>query len=110
MIFDHFKRKTVVVEIFENRMSFRCGESTVTVEAQAPFSTRRLLVGTFSPAVECMRDGLQRSLSHGFLVLNPEVQIIPKSMVDGGLSEIEQRCLLEVAYSAGASKAEIRTG
>jgi rod shape-determining protein MreB and related proteins len=66
------------------------------------------LVGSFLPAVECLKAGLSKVGATGFLKGKPKLLILPQAMTEGGLSEIEERCLLEVALSAGAGKAEIR--
>lgn len=48
----------VTVEILKNRMVLTVNGKTITVEPTTPFTTTRLLVGTFMPAVECLKEGL----------------------------------------------------
>ncbi|WP_369288600.1 hypothetical protein [Pseudomonas zhanjiangensis] len=98
----------VTVKIFENKMLLTAKENTVTIEAIKPFTTTRLLIGTFMPAVECLKEGLQKIGATGLLKRKPHLIILPQSMTEGGLSEIEERCLMEVGLSAGASKVEVR--
>lgn len=98
----------VTVKIFENRMVLTANGNTVNVEPSKPFTSTRLLVGTFMPAVECLKEGLSKVGATGFLKEKPKLLILPQAMTEGGLSEIEERCLLEVGLSAGAGKAEIR--
>jgi hypothetical protein len=98
----------VTVKIFQNRMVLIANGHTVNVESKTPFTTTRLLVGTFMPAVECLKEGLAKIGATGFLKGKPKLLILPQIMSEGGLSEIEERCLLEVGLSAGAGKAEIR--
>lgn len=98
----------ITVKIFENKMILTANGNTVTIEAMRPFTTTRLLVGTFMPAVECLKEGLLKLGATGFLKGKPKLLILPQAMTEGGLSEIEERCLLEVGLSAGAGKAEIR--
>jgi len=69
--------------------------------------TARLLVGTFIPAVECLKEGLQQIGASGMFKTKPILHIQPCKITDGGLSEIEERCLLEVGMSAGAGKVEL---
>jgi rod shape-determining protein MreB len=99
----------VTVKIYENKMVLTANGNTINVEPTKPFTTTRLLVGTFTPAVECLKEGLLKVGATGFLKGKPKLLILPQSMTEGGLSEIEERCLLEVGLSAGAGKAEIRT-
>ena len=97
----------VKAEIFENRIVLTAEGNTVTVQSTKPFTTTRLLVGTFMPAVECMKEGLSKVGATGFLKMKPKLLLYPMAMTEGGLSEIEERCLLEVGYSAGASKVKV---
>ena len=98
----------VTVKIFANRMVLTANEKTINVDAAKLFTSTRLLVGTFMPAVECLKEGLSKVGATGFLKGKPKLIILPQSMTEGGLSEIEERCLLEVGFSAGASKVQIR--
>lgn len=98
----------VTVEIFKNRMMLTANRKSVTVEPEEPFTTTRLLVGTFRPAVECLKEGLLKVDAIGFFKGKPRLLVLPRVMAEGGLSEIEERCLLEVCLSAGAGKVEIR--
>ena len=97
----------VKAEIFENRIVLTAKGSTVTVQPKEPFTTTRLLVGTFMPAVECLKEGLAKVGATGFLKMKPKLLIYPRAMTEGGLSEVEERCLLEVGHSAGAGKVEV---
>lgn len=97
----------VKAEIFENRIVLTAKGSTVTVQPKVPFTTTRLLVGTFVPAVECMKEGLTNVGATGIFKMKPKLLIYPRAMTEGGLSEVEERCLLEVGYAAGAGKVEV---
>ncbi len=97
----------VKVEIFENRIVLTANEKIVTVLPAEPFTTTRMLVGTFMPAVDCMKDGLSKVGATGFFKKKPLLLIYPRIMTEGGLSEIEERSLLEVGHSAGAGKVEV---
>ncbi len=97
----------VTVKIFVNKMVLTANGHTITVEPSKPFTSTRLLVGTFIPAVACLKEGLSQVGATGFLKRKPKLLIFPQAMTEGGLSQIEERCLLEVALAAGASKAEI---
>ena len=98
----------VTVKIFENRMVLTANGNTVDVAPSKPFTSTRLLVGTFMPAVVCLKEGLAKVGATGFLKGKPKLLVHPQAMTEGGLSEIEERCLLEVGLSAGAGTVEIR--
>ena len=98
----------VTVESLKNRMALTANGKTITVESIKPFTTTRLLVGTFMPAVECLKEGLSKVGATGIFKGKPNLLILPGGMAEGGLSEIEERCLLEVGRSAGAGKVEVR--
>lgn len=98
----------VTVEIYENRMVLTANGKTIVVKPSTAFTSTRLLVGTFIPAVECLKEGLSKVGATGFFKERPKLLILPQVMTEGGLSEIEERCLIEVGLSAGASKVEIR--
>ncbi|MFT5709054.1 MAG: rod shape-determining protein MreB [Oceanospirillaceae bacterium] len=97
----------VKADIFENKIVLSANGNTVTVLPDMPFTTTRMLVGTFMPAVNCMKEGLSKLGATGFLKMKPKLIIYPKAMIEGGLSEIEERCLLEIGHCAGAAKVEI---
>ncbi len=100
----------VTVKVFANQMVLTADGKTISVEPSTPFTSTRLLVGTFIPAVECLKEGLSKLGATGFLKGRPRLLILPQIMTEGGLSEIEERCLREVGFSAGAGKVEVRLG
>ncbi len=59
------------------------------------------------PAVECMKEGLAKVGTKGLFKRKPKLLIYPRAMTEGGLSEVEERCLLEVGHAAGAGKVEV---
>jgi hypothetical protein len=105
-------RSTVYVRIRQNRFILRHVESgrEATIHATEPFSTRRLLVGEYVPAVEALERGITE-LRLGIRYLAAPVTIMhPLEMVDGGLSGVEFRILFEVAEGAGAKRAQVWIG
>ncbi|GAB2902420.1 hypothetical protein GCM10027180_35900 [Microbulbifer echini] len=78
----------------------------VVVKPIQPYTTTRLLVGTFLLAVECLKGGLKEIGATGLFKPKPILHLEAKEMSEGGLSEVEQRCLGEMAYAAGARKVE----
>jgi hypothetical protein len=105
-------RSTVYVRVLPNRFLLRHIESgrTASVDAMEPFTTRRLLVGEYAPAVDTLKRGL-RELNYGIPYLSDPIAVMhPTSMVDGGLSGVEYRILFEIAEGAGAKRAEVWVG
>jgi len=84
------------------------GES-VTRQAAPAFTTQRLLVGQFAIAEALLRSAVKEvsprfSLGSRFFVVHP------LEMIEGGLSEVEQRVFMELAGGAGAVRTLIWTG
>jgi rod shape-determining protein MreB and related proteins len=76
---------------------------------EAPFSTTRLLVGNFESAQSTLKAALAQVGSGSFLV-SPNVLMHPLEMVEGGLSQIEERIFQELAVGAGAKKVIVFVG
>ncbi len=79
-------------------------------EAQPPFSTERLLIGQFMAAEAVLKRALKELSKGGLFAVAPQVVIQPLEMTEGGLSEVEERVLKEVALGAGARKAVVWVG
>ncbi len=105
-------KSTFYVRVQPNRFLLRHIESgrTATVDAQEAFTTRRILVGEYGPAVDALERGF-KELKLGIPFLSDPVAVMhPVAMVDGGLSGVEYRILIEVAEGAGAKRAEVWVG
>lgn len=97
----------IKVEIYKDRMVLIHGSRSITARPIEPYCTTRLLVGTYFPAVECLKEGLKQIGATGFFKSKPMLHLQPREMIEGGLSEVEQRFLNEMAFAAGARKVEI---
>ncbi len=98
----------IKVEFYKNKIDLTMNGNTITVYPDEPFTTTRLIVGTFMPAVNCLKKGLKEIGATGFFRLTkPTLQIYARELCEGGLSEVEERCLLEVGHSAGAAKVKV---
>src|SRR5688572_19638639 len=75
---------------------------------ETPFSTTRMLVGHFESAERTLKAAVARVRGGSFLA--PNVLMHPLEMVEGGLSQIEERVLLELAKGAGANKVAVFVG
>lgn len=102
---------TIIVEIYKNKMILIGKGKTITAYPPAPYTTTRLIVGTFSPAVTCLKDGLKKLSSSPWYLFSPSpnLQLKIKEMAEGGLSQVEERCLIEMGKQAGAREVEIIT-
>ena len=81
-----------------------------SIVSQEPFTTQRLLVGSFSEAERALTQLLKRVLGQGIFAKKPKVVIHPMEKVEGGLSQIEDRIFRELALGAGALKLVVDTG
>ncbi|MGV3742483.1 MAG: hypothetical protein ACO1NO_09270 [Burkholderiaceae bacterium] len=103
---------TAYVRVSTNQFRIRHLESGIdtTVIAEAPFTTKRLLIGQFQNAEKTLKAALKQVMKGGFFAVSPKVLIHPTEMTEGGLSEIEERVFLEVAKGSGAMKVVVWTG
>ena len=103
---------TVYVKVFPNRFELKhieSGRSEVEVSSES-FTTARLLVGKFSIAERVLKRGMKRLHEKRWFSPSPIVVIQPMEKTDNGLSEVEERVLLELAAGAGARKVSIWVG
>lgn len=98
---------SIRIEIYKDRMVLTEATKVVTVRPHRPYVTRRLLVGSFDPAVDCLKQGLAELGAVGLFKSKPKLQIHAREMSEDGLSEVEQRCLTELGYAAGAGKVDV---
>ena len=79
-------------------------------DAQPPFTTARLLIGQFQAAESTLKKAVKEMSKGGLFAAAPPVLIQPLELIEGGLSEIEERVLREVAMGAGASRVVVWVG
>ena len=103
---------TLYVRVGKNQFRVKHIESgaDTTVVASTPFTTTRLLIGQFVAAQEALKSALKQIATGRLFAPSPSVVMHPLEMVEGGLSEIEERTLQEVAIGAGAGKAVVWVG
>ncbi len=77
--------------------------------AQA-FTSQRLLVGNFSQAEACLQQAVRTMLPKRFIPRRPAVLIQPMEMIEGGLSQVEERILNELVLGTGAYKVVLWLG
>ena len=101
------------VKVYENKLEVKnvsVKGGWVSGYPDKPFSTERLLVGTFSAAEPALRKLFKDSLPNGWVKKNAKVVIHPIDKVEGGLSEVEEKILKELAFGAGALKVALHVG
>lgn len=109
---NRFLANTIYVQVRRNAFRLRHIESRKerNLAAQTPFSTTRLLVGQFREAAALLRKALGEVAGSGLFRASPVVVIHPVEMVEGGLSEVEERILRELALGAGARSVIVHVG
>ena len=111
-VLSNFFETAIYVRVSRNQLRVRNLQSRTetTIRAQTPFSTDRLLVGQFTVAEGLLKEAL-REIFHGRMFSpSPQVVIQPLEMLEGGLSQVEERVLRELAIGAGASKVVVWVG
>lgn len=83
---------------------------TATAKPDKPFTTERQLVGSFSHATPLLAALIDKVVPRGIIRRSPAVLIHPIDKVGTGLSEIEERVLVELVMGAGAYRVKIHTG
>lgn len=103
---------TLYVRVTRNQFRIRHIESKreVVISARKPFSTKRLLIGSYSNAEELLDDGIEKVRKGRWFPPPPIIVIQPLEMLEEGLSEVEERVLNEVAAAAGARKVVVWVG
>ncbi len=101
------------VKVFRDRMTIERlegGGRPYEALPVLPFTTRRLLVGQFDVAEYCLQQGLKRLGENGWLKPGPQLIVQPMEMTDGGLSQVEERVIMEMAHGAGAKRVLLWVG
>ena len=102
--------RNLYVRVRPNVMRVRDVDSGREIEARSvtPFTSQRLLVGQFRAADDTLKRALSE-LGVGSFLKSRRLVMHPLEMVDGGVSEVEERVLLELAGS-DARKAIVWVG
>lgn len=92
-------KATVYVRIRRNQFEMRHIEENTEVSLTAfpPFTTQRLLIGEFKPADHLFRKGIKELIGSIWIPPNFRILLHPLEMTEGGLSQVEERVLMELA-------------
>ena len=103
--------KIVYASIYTDRIVARNVDDDREIErlAKIPFSHPRMLVGSFSAAQICLKEAVTEAKGSGFS-LATVIVVQPMDRLEGGLSQVEERLLHELAMGAGAYKALVWVG
>jgi len=103
---------TVYVRVSKNQFRVRhvVDKKEVIVSAFEPFTTKRLLVGEFAAAEKYLKEGVKKVHEGRWFAASPVIVIQPLEMIEGGLSQVEERVLKELAVCAGARKVVVWVG
>ena len=101
---------SIYIRIYENIIHIRNinDRKEIELSATSPFSTERLLIGNFTVAQSLLRKGLKIITGKQFYA--PFIVIHPIEKIDGGLSQVEERVLKDLAIIAGAQKVVVWVG
>ena len=93
-----FKPTYVYVKIRKNAFWVKQLETQKIVDliAPEPFTTTRLLVGQLTAARQMIMSAIRQSYSNKRPLFHPKILIQPLEYIEGGLSEVEERTLLEL--------------
>lgn len=111
-MFNKLLANTLYVQVRKNAFRLRHIESKRERELAAarPFTTTRLLIGQFTEADALLRRAIKEVCGGGLFQVSPIIVIHPTDMVEGGLSEIEERAFQELARGVGARKVYVHIG
>lgn len=97
----------IKVDVYSNKMVLTSGGRSMKFHSKEPFTTTRLLIGKFFVAENCLKNAVKEFGATGFFKRGPKIIIQPHEFFEGGLSEVEDRVLREIALGAGAREAHV---
>ncbi|HED35909.1 MAG TPA: 1-pyrroline-5-carboxylate dehydrogenase [Gammaproteobacteria bacterium] len=103
---------TVYVKVSRNTFTIKHVEKNreIIVNAEKPSTTTRLLVGQFFIAEKLLKKAIKTLCGTSLIPHSPVIIIHPVQMVEGGLSEVEERIFKELAAGAKAGKTIVWPG
>lgn len=111
MLANLFKSE-IYARIYRNRMALRLIRKNRNLEAIAeqPFTSHRLLVGDFTSAEKLLSWMVKKIVGSSWLPMMPSILIHPVEMVEGGLSQVEERLFQELGLGARGGKVKVYVG
>ncbi len=95
---------TIYIKIYENRVHIRNIDDRKEIEllAASSFTSERLLIGNFTVAQTLLTKGIKIVMGKKFFA--PIILMHPIEKIDGGLSQVEERVLKDLAIIVGGRK------
>lgn len=103
-------RNKFIIENINTVTDNAAARSFKTFIPESCFTTERLLAGNFMAAEHCLKKAVKSTLPKRLIPLSPAILIQPMEMIEGGLSEVEERLFQELAHGAGAFKVVVWLG
>lgn len=102
-------QQVIYIEIKHNHIVLSNIQHNLQTEVTGNFSNGRLAIAHFKDSENILKDALKKVLKKGLL---QSLTLVMHQQVlnDGGLSEVEERILLELGYGLGARKVYIWQG
>ena len=107
-----FSDVTLYIKVFKDKFIIRDieNDSVFTISAVKPFSSNRMLVGNFTNATSLLKNEVKKNIKRSWFTPSPLILIHAAEMAEGGLSEVEERAIRELAAEAGARKVFVWDG
>lgn len=103
-------KRSVYIQIHENRIQFSCFENQQTTEKFGNFSTARLAIGDFEIALQMVKDGVREIYRKPFFIFPPIIIMHQVLFGDKKLSSVELRVLHEIGTMAGGNPVHLWQG
>lgn len=102
--------RTLYIRLRRNELTLRHIESgrELAATSDIAFSNSRLLVANATLVTEMIKRSMRTILAK--FGIAPTIVIHPLEMVEGGLSEVEEKTLTEIGYTLGAVRVIVVTG
>lgn len=105
-----FLKPTLYVRVYRNRMLIRELQAQREQDVHAAFSTERLLVGQFNDARVALRQAIKLMLRGKWMSMAPTILVQPMEMLEGGLSQVEERIFHELGAGVGGRRVRVHIG
>ncbi|QUM75939.1 hypothetical protein HWV00_06710 [Moritella sp. 24] len=105
-------RESIYIRVKKNSFHvLNCKTSCEHTEiASKPFSSQRLAIGDFFPAIKTLNIAISKVAKKSIFKLLPIIIIQQQYLSEGGLSRVEERVLLEITHNIKPYKVYVWQG
>jgi hypothetical protein len=105
-LFSMFRPGTLYIRVRKNGFDIRHIEKDKNLQStcEEGFTSEKLLIGDFAAAERCLSRLIRELFADSVISVAPRVLIHQTEMVEGVLSPVEERLLMELAMGSGASR------